>query len=100
MTHASRYPAPVLSMGISPNCTTLAVGMTSGLLSIRTREGSRRGAAAPVGRGGRGMLGLRPKARKRQRQQLQVRSDGTLRLWHLARVIPALGLWPLLHVWL
>ena len=35
VTHASKYPAPVVSLGLSPNCCTLAVGMADGLLSIR-----------------------------------------------------------------
>lgn len=35
VTHASKYPAPVVSLGLSPNCSTLAVGMADGLLSIR-----------------------------------------------------------------
>jgi len=35
VTHAIRYPAPVLSMGISPDCSTLVVGMVDGLLSVK-----------------------------------------------------------------
>lgn len=35
VTHAIRYPAPVLSLGLSPDCATLAVGMSSGLLSVK-----------------------------------------------------------------
>ncbi|CAK9191165.1 unnamed protein product [Sphagnum troendelagicum] len=38
VTHAAKYPAPILSMGVSPDCTTLAVGTSSGLLSIRQRK--------------------------------------------------------------
>lgn len=38
MTHASKYPAPVLSLGISPDCQLLAVGMADGTLSVRRHE--------------------------------------------------------------
>jgi U3 small nucleolar RNA-associated protein 15 len=35
VTSASKYPAAVLSMGISPDCSLLAVGMADGMLSVR-----------------------------------------------------------------
>ncbi len=35
VTHVSRYPAPVLSLGLSPDCSLLAVGMSDGTLSVR-----------------------------------------------------------------
>lgn len=35
MTHASKYPGPVLALGISPDCGLLAVGQADGQLSIR-----------------------------------------------------------------
>ena len=35
VTHASKYPGPVLSLGLSPDCSLLAVGQADGLLSIR-----------------------------------------------------------------
>ncbi|KAK9841941.1 hypothetical protein WJX81_000200 [Elliptochloris bilobata] len=35
VTHASRYPSPVLSLGLSPDCGLLAVGMADGALSVR-----------------------------------------------------------------
>lgn len=35
VTSASKYPAPVLSMGFSPDCSLLAVGMADGTLSVR-----------------------------------------------------------------
>ncbi len=38
VTHASKYPAPVLSLGISPDCQLLAVGMADGTLSVRRHE--------------------------------------------------------------
>ncbi|KAI0244523.1 U3 small nucleolar RNA-associated protein 15 [Massospora cicadina] len=40
MQHSIKYPSPVLSVGISPSNTTLAVGMVSGALSIRRRLAS------------------------------------------------------------
>ena len=38
VTHSSKYPSPVLSMGISPDCKLLAVGMADGTLSIRQHD--------------------------------------------------------------
>ena len=38
VTHASKYPSPVLAMGISPDCKLLAVGMADGTLSIRQHD--------------------------------------------------------------
>jgi U3 small nucleolar RNA-associated protein 15 len=35
VTHASKYPAPVLSLGLSKDCSTLAVGTADGMLSVR-----------------------------------------------------------------
>ena len=35
VVHASRYPAPILSMALSPDASMLAVGMTDGVLSMR-----------------------------------------------------------------
>ena len=35
VTHAISYPGPVLSMGISPDCTTLAAGLATGLLAVK-----------------------------------------------------------------
>ncbi len=35
VTHASKYPAPVLSLGLAPSCSLLAVGMADGVLSVR-----------------------------------------------------------------
>jgi U3 small nucleolar RNA-associated protein 15 len=37
VVHSIKYPAPILSMGVSPDDTHLAVGMSTGLLSIRQR---------------------------------------------------------------
>ncbi|KAG1655036.1 hypothetical protein FOA52_008787 [Chlamydomonas sp. UWO 241] len=38
VTHASKYPAPVTSLGHSPDCKLLAVGMADGVLSIREHD--------------------------------------------------------------
>lgn len=35
VTHAISYPSPVLSMAISPDCATLAVGMANGMLAVK-----------------------------------------------------------------
>ena len=50
VTHASRYPAPVLSLGLSPDCSLLAVGTADGALSVRRHARPR--AAAPGMPGG------------------------------------------------
>ncbi|EFJ42814.1 hypothetical protein VOLCADRAFT_66565 [Volvox carteri f. nagariensis] len=46
VTHATKYPAPVLSMGLSPDCRLLAVGLADGTLSVRRHARPR--TAAPV----------------------------------------------------
>ena len=51
VTHASRYPAPVLSLGLSPDCGLLAVGTADGALSVRRH--ARPKAAAPGTPGGK-----------------------------------------------
>ncbi|KAA8906409.1 WD40-repeat-containing domain protein [Sphaerosporella brunnea] len=38
VVHGVKYPAPILSLGVSPDEKHLAVGMVGGLLSIRTRR--------------------------------------------------------------
>jgi U3 small nucleolar RNA-associated protein 15 len=38
VTHVAKYSAPIMSMGLSPSCNTLAVGASTGLLSIRQRR--------------------------------------------------------------
>ncbi|RKP06605.1 putative U3 small nucleolar RNA-associated protein [Thamnocephalis sphaerospora] len=38
VVHTVRQPAPVLSIGMSPNDSVLAVGMSSGMLALRTRR--------------------------------------------------------------
>jgi len=54
VTHASRYPAPILSLGLSPDCGTLAVGMADGTFSMRRHDRPRAitvgPSAAPVRR--------------------------------------------------
>ncbi|KAG2433548.1 hypothetical protein HYH02_012665 [Chlamydomonas schloesseri] len=48
VTHASKYPAPVMSLGLSPDCRLLAVGMADGNLSVRKHARPKR---AGVGAG-------------------------------------------------
>lgn len=62
VTHASRYPAPVLSLGISPDCGLLAVGMADGALSVRRHARPKREAAADGAAG--------PRARQRYQPRL------------------------------
>lgn len=52
MTHATKYPAPVMSLALSPNCGTLAVGMADGTLSMRhhARPKAVAGVGVPVRR--------------------------------------------------
>ncbi|WFD30043.1 U3 small nucleolar RNA-associated protein 15 [Malassezia sp. CBS 17886] len=38
VTHTMRYPAPILSLGVSPDESHIAVGMSDGTLCIRKRE--------------------------------------------------------------
>ncbi|RCH83564.1 snoRNA-binding rRNA-processing protein [Rhizopus azygosporus] len=38
VVHSVKYPAPILSVGLSPDDTHLAAGMANGLLSIRQRQ--------------------------------------------------------------
>jgi U3 small nucleolar RNA-associated protein 15 len=45
VTHASKYPAPVLSLGLSSNNKYLAVGMADGTLSVRRHSGGAKRAA-------------------------------------------------------
>ena len=35
VTHATKYPGPVMSVGISPNAARLAVGLANGQLLVR-----------------------------------------------------------------
>ncbi len=46
VTHAISYPGPVLSMGISPDCTTLAAGLATGLLAVKRHAKPPAAAAA------------------------------------------------------
>ena len=50
VTHASRYPAPVLSLGLSPDCGLLAVGMADGALSVRRHARPKPAAPGTPGR--------------------------------------------------
>lgn len=38
VVHSMRYPAPILSLAVSPDDTHIAAGMTDGTLSVRRRE--------------------------------------------------------------
>lgn len=62
VTHSSRYPAPVLSLGVSPDAGLLAVGMADGMLSIRkhVRPKVASGTAAAAGRQEDGRVYRRP----------------------------------------
>lgn len=62
VTHASRYPAPVLSLGISPDARLLAVGMADGMLSIRKhlRPKKAAGGTAAAGQAGDERVYRRP----------------------------------------
>ncbi|KAG2498088.1 hypothetical protein HYH03_003846 [Edaphochlamys debaryana] len=48
VTHATKYPSPVMSLGISPDCRLLAVGMADSTLSVRKHDRPKQpqGAAA------------------------------------------------------
>lgn len=59
VTHASKYPAPVLSLGLSSNNKHLAVGMADGTLSIRRHSGAKRASFNDNGGGGSGGGGNR-----------------------------------------
>jgi U3 small nucleolar RNA-associated protein 15 len=38
LTHASKYPSPILSLAIAPDNSSFAVGMADGTLSLRRRR--------------------------------------------------------------
>ncbi|RSH78670.1 uncharacterized protein EHS24_002399 [Apiotrichum porosum] len=46
VVHTMRYPAPILSLAISPDDTHIAAGMTDGTLSVRRRDAKASEAAA------------------------------------------------------
>ena len=52
VTHASKYAAPVLSVGLSPNCALLAVGLADGQLLAR-KHSHNKGPAAGAAPGAR-----------------------------------------------
>eukprot|EP00271_Cylindrocystis_brebissonii_P021166 TRINITY_DN7422_c0_g1_i1.p1 TRINITY_DN7422_c0_g1~~TRINITY_DN7422_c0_g1_i1.p1 ORF type:complete len:532 (+),score=114.97 TRINITY_DN7422_c0_g1_i1:490-2085(+) len=60
VTHAVRYPDPILSLGLSSDSSTLVVGMASGLLSVRQRRKS----TALLDEDGVPLAGKRGKRRK------------------------------------
>jgi len=57
VTHASKYPAPILSLGLSPDCGLLAVGMADGNLSMRRNPRPVGAATAASGAGAVGVVG-------------------------------------------
>ncbi|KAL3158240.1 hypothetical protein ABBQ38_010492 [Trebouxia sp. C0009 RCD-2024] len=65
VTHASKYPGPVLSLGIAPDCSLLAVGQADGQLSIRKHATPK---VVPVEAGGR------PARKQRYKPQLTAAS--------------------------
>lgn len=54
VTHASRYAAPVTALAISPDASSLAVGMSDGTLSVRRHATATRAAAERHAAHGRG----------------------------------------------
>eukprot|EP00798_Chlamydomonas_sp_ICE-L_P020921 gene20921-27769_t len=48
VTHASKYPAPVTAIGISPDCGLLAIGMADGMLSCRRHAKPKAIAGVPA----------------------------------------------------
>ncbi|CUA69395.1 U3 small nucleolar RNA-associated protein 15 homolog [Xenopus laevis] [Rhizoctonia solani] len=50
VVHTMRYPAPVLSLAVSPDDTHIAAGMVDGSLSVRRRQPKASEAAASVSR--------------------------------------------------
>eukprot|EP00850_Spirogloea_muscicola_P010898 SM000065S20247 [mRNA] locus=s65:630316:634174:- [translate_table: standard] len=70
--HASKYASPILSMGISQDCTTLAVGMATGLLSVRQRRSQLEGVSrARSSKLLAGLPGLKTKTRAPRKRPLQ-----------------------------
>ena len=49
VTHAQKYPGPILSLDIAPDCSTLAVGQADGLLCLRKHSAPKTTA---IGAGG------------------------------------------------
>jgi U3 small nucleolar RNA-associated protein 15 len=41
LTHASKYPSPILSLALAPDNSSFAVGMADGTLSMRRRRQER-----------------------------------------------------------
>ena len=48
VVHTMRYPAPILSLGVSPDDTHIAAGMSDGTLSVRRRDAKASEVAAPA----------------------------------------------------
>ena len=56
VTHAQKYPGPILSLDIAPDCSTLAVGQADGLLCLRKHSALK---AAAIGAGGTSACSIR-----------------------------------------
>jgi U3 small nucleolar RNA-associated protein 15 len=51
LKHASKYPSPILSLGLTSNCTAMAVGMADGTLSLRARRAAKHQAGHTLATG-------------------------------------------------
>ena len=49
VTHAQKYPGPILSLDIAPDCSALAVGQADGLLCLRKHSAPRTAAIVAGG---------------------------------------------------
>lgn len=73
VTHVSKYPGPITSLAVAPDCSALAVGTANGLLSIRRRSKPRdAGWVEGAGAAAAGGAGKQPKARKPPRMMTGV----------------------------
>ena len=81
VAYSSKYSAPILSIGMSKNDSTLAVGMANGLLSIKTKpvKESAQKASARL-RGGTRAHFLRGSSYKGQDEDVQIMSQKRKRL--------------------
>lgn len=59
VTHATKYPGPILSLGISPNAALLAVGLADGQLLVRKHSHNKGAAPGLPGVPSCGLVGCR-----------------------------------------
>jgi U3 small nucleolar RNA-associated protein 15 len=71
VTHVSKYPGPITSLAVAPDCSALAVGTANGLLSIRRRSKPRDAGVEGAGAAAAG-AGKQPKARRPPRMMTGV----------------------------